>query len=211
MKKAALFDLDGVVFDTEPQYTQFWGSVFRHYYPEQPGLEQKIKGSTLVQIYDLYFAGRKEDQAHITERINDFERHMNYIFVPGFEAFIRRLREKGVKTAVVTSSNVDKMRNVYRKHPDFPQLFDAVLTSEDFSKSKPDPDGYLKGAARLGFKPAECVGFEDSVNGLKALNAARMFTVGLDTTNPRSVVEEYADFVVSDFTATDLWSRIAER
>lgn len=211
MKKAALFDLDGVVFDTEPQYTQFWGSVFRHFYPGQPGLEQKIKGSTLVQIYDHYFAGRKEDQTHITERLNDFEQHMNYIFVPGFEKFIRSLREQGVKTAVVTSSNVEKMRNVYRKHPDFPQFFDAVLTSEDFAKSKPDPDGYLKGAARLGCKPNECVGFEDSINGLKALNAARMLTVGLDTTNPRCVVEQFADLVISDFTDPGLWQRIAEQ
>lgn len=210
MKKAALFDLDGVVFDTEPQYTLFWGSVFRRYYPEQPGLEQKIKGSTLVQIYDLYFAGRREDQDRITQDLNDFEHDMDYVFVPGFEAFIHDLREQGVRTAVVTSSNVEKMLNVYRAHPDFPQLFDAVLTSEDFSKSKPDPDGYLKGAARLGFEPAECVGFEDSVNGLKALNAAKMTTIGLDTTNPRSVVEQYADLVVSDFTDPSLWQRISQ-
>jgi len=52
------------------------------------------------------------------------------------------------------------------------------------------------------------VGFEDSVNGLKALNAARMFTVGLDTTNTRRVVEQYADLVVSDFTDPQLWQRI---
>lgn len=211
MKKAALFDLDGVVFDTEPQYTEFWGAVFHRYYPDQPGLEQKIKGSTLVQIYDLYFAGRVDDQARITKELNDFERHMQYIYVAGFEAFVHGLRERGVKTAVVTSSNVEKMRNVYRAHPDFPQLFDAVLTSEDFSKSKPDPDGYLKGAARLGAGADECVGFEDSVNGLKALNAAKMFTVGLDTTNPRQVVEQYADFVVDDFTDHALWNRIVER
>ena len=208
MKKAALFDLDGVVFDTESQYTEFWGSVFRHYYPDQPGLEHKIKGSTLVQIYDLYFADRPADQTHITDQLNDFERHMRYNYVPGFETFVRDLRKQGVKTAVVTSSNVEKMLNVYRSHPDFPQLFDAVLTSEDFSKSKPDPDGYLKGAARLGLSAADCVGFEDSVNGLKALNAARMFTVGLDTTNTRRVVEQYADLGVSDFTDPQLWQRI---
>ena len=210
MKKAALFDLDGVVFDTEPQYTEFWGLVFRHYYPEQPGLERKIKGSTLVQIYDLYFFGRPEVQARITEQLNEFERHMRYIYVAGFENFVRGLREQGVKTAVVTSSNVEKMRNVYAAHSDFPQFFDAVLTSEDFAKSKPDPDGYLKGADRLGCAPSECVGFEDSVNGLKALNAAHIFTVGLDTTNPRSVVEGFSDLVVSDFTNPSLWKRITE-
>jgi beta-phosphoglucomutase-like phosphatase (HAD superfamily) len=55
MIKAALFDLDGVVFDTEPQYSRFWGSQFQLYYPDMPGMEQRIKGMTLVQIYDQYF------------------------------------------------------------------------------------------------------------------------------------------------------------
>ena len=58
--KAALFDLDGVVFDTEPQYTIFWGSVCRQYHPEHPGLEQEIKGSTLTQIYERWFCGSLE-------------------------------------------------------------------------------------------------------------------------------------------------------
>ena len=50
--KAALFDLDGVVFNTEPQYTVFWGEQCREFHPEQPGLEHVIKGQTLTQIYD---------------------------------------------------------------------------------------------------------------------------------------------------------------
>ena len=50
--QAALFDLDGVVFDTEPQYSVFWGGECRRYFPNQPGLENRIKGQTLVQIYD---------------------------------------------------------------------------------------------------------------------------------------------------------------
>ena len=52
--KAALFDLDGVVFDTEPQYTIFWGEQCREFHPEHPGLEHEIKGSTLTQIYDRW-------------------------------------------------------------------------------------------------------------------------------------------------------------
>ena len=55
--KAALFDLDGVVFDTEPQYSVFWGMICREYHPEHPGLEHEIKGSTLTQIYDRWFSG----------------------------------------------------------------------------------------------------------------------------------------------------------
>ena len=67
--KCALFDLDGVVFDTESQYSVFWGGVFRKYYPETEGLEQKIKGQTLVQIYDGYFKDDK-DKSAILLKIN---------------------------------------------------------------------------------------------------------------------------------------------
>ena len=71
MMKAALFDLDGVVFDTEPQYTIFWGEQCREFHPEHPGLEHEIKGQTLVQIYDAWFSGELADkQALITERLN---------------------------------------------------------------------------------------------------------------------------------------------
>jgi HAD superfamily hydrolase (TIGR01509 family) len=200
MIKAALFDLDGVVFDTEPQYSLFWGSQFKRYYPELDGMEQRIKGMTLTQIYDQYFADLKDEQPKITARLNAYEQEMSYDYVPGFEAFVKDLRRQGIKTAVVTSSNLEKMTNVYRQRPELKEWFDAILTSEDFERSKPDPDGYLKGAARLGTDPAECVGFEDSVNGLKAVKAAGLYTVGLATTNSREVVGELADVVADDFT-----------
>ena len=56
MIKAALFDLDGVVFETESQYTIFWGMIGREYHPEMPDFAHRIKGQTLVQIYDKYFS-----------------------------------------------------------------------------------------------------------------------------------------------------------
>ena len=99
--KAALFDLDGVVFDTEPQYTIFWGSVCRQYHPEHPGLEQEIKGSTLTQIYERWFSGSLEAaREDVTRRLNDYEQQMHYDFLDGFEQLIRDLHNHGVKTAV---------------------------------------------------------------------------------------------------------------
>ena len=90
--KAALFDLDGVVFDTEPQYTVFWGAICRQYHPEHPGLEHEIKGSTLTQIYDRWFSGPLEaERANVTRRLDEYEQQMHYDFIPGFEAFIADL------------------------------------------------------------------------------------------------------------------------
>jgi len=198
--KAALFDLDGVVFDTEPQYTVFWGEQCRLYHPEHPGLEQEIKGSTLTQIYDCWFSGPLlKEQPVITERLNAYERQMDYDYIEGFIAFVEDLHKNGVKTAVVTSSNLPKMESVYQKQPGFKSLFDAILTSEDFERSKPDPDCYLKASLKLGVEPDECVVFEDSVNGLRSGVAANMKVVGLLTTNPLEVVAPLSDLQVSDY------------
>ena len=198
--KAALFDLDGVVFDTEPQYTVFWGSQCQLYHPELPGLEHDIKGSTLTQIYDRWFSGELAgEQPVITERLNAFEAQMTFDYIAGFEALIADLHANGVRTAVVTSSNMPKMESVYRAQPQFKTLFDAILTSEDFEYSKPHPDCYLKGAARFGVTPEECIVFEDSFNGLKAGRAAGMRVVGLATTNTAEAIAPLSDIQITDF------------
>ena len=198
--KAALFDLDGVVFDTEPQYTVFWGSQCRLYHPEHPGLEHEIKGSTLTQIYDRWFSGElAQEQPVITQRLDAFEAQMTFEYIAGFEALIADLHAHGVKTAVVTSSNIPKMESVYRAQPSFRQLFDAILTSEDFAHSKPHPDCYLRAAARFGADPSECVVFEDSFNGLKSGRAAGMKVVGVATTNSAESIASLSDIQITDY------------
>ena len=64
---AALFDFDGVVMDTEPQYTVFWDAVGKKYHPEYEAFGKIIKGQTLSQIFSRYFAGMEKEQAEITE------------------------------------------------------------------------------------------------------------------------------------------------
>ncbi|WP_294744564.1 HAD family phosphatase [uncultured Prevotella sp.] len=198
--KAALFDLDGVVFDTEPQYTVFWGSQCRLYHPEHPGLEHEIKGSTLDQIYGRWWSGELEKEREtVTQRLNEFEAQMDYTYINGLEAFINDLHQHGVKTAVVTSSNLPKMQSVFKARPEFKELFDEILTSEDFAESKPSPDCYLRGAARFGVEPSECVVLEDSFNGLKSGRAAGMFVVGLATTNKKEDISSLSDVQISDY------------
>lgn len=204
MIKVALFDLDGVVFDTETQYSVFWGQESRRYHPEILDLEYKIKGQTLVQIFDGYFSDVKDEQQEIVKRLNDFEQTMAYEYVPGVEQFIACLKADGIKTAVVTSSNIPKMKAVYKAHPEMHELFDVILTSEDFEYSKPHPDCYLKGAAHFGVGVEECVVFEDSFNGLKSGRAAGMLVVGLSTTNSPESIAPLSDIVIPNFTEFSL-------
>lgn len=193
----ALFDLDGVILDTEGSYTAFWDDYgSRHFSEKDFGL--KIKGQTLVKILGDYFPEENERKS-ITEAINDFERNMSYPFVPGVENYIKSLKSNGIRTAVVTSSNLLKMENVYRCHPGFREMFDMILTSEDFSESKPSPYCYLKAMRLFGAGPEDCVVFEDSLAGLQAARASGAFVTALTTTNPEEVVRNYADLVIRDF------------
>ena len=201
-----LFDFDGVLADTETQYTEFWNKIGKDYL----GLEdfgRTIKGQTLVQIFGKYFDGMIREQEEIVPMLNEFERNMTYGYIPGAEGFMKELKAAGIPMAIVTSSNDIKMSNAYKAHPELPDLVDKILTSEYFSKSKPDPECFLKGMEILGGTPEETVIFEDSFHGLAAGRASGARVIGLATTNKREAIAPLCDMVIDDFlglTAQDI-------
>lgn len=194
----ALFDLDGTLLDTEGQYSVFWGGIGERFKPEIPEFDQLIKGTTLKQILSRYFPSR-EEQERILPLLEEFESRMRYEFFPGARAFLEDLHANGVKCAIVTSSDRKKMANVYRSIPDFGNLFDAVLTAEDFSESKPSPDCFLRAAARFGADLSECLVFEDAYNGLAAGMASGIFTIGLATGHTRDEIESRCNMVLDGY------------
>lgn len=196
---AALFDFDGVVMDTESQYSIFWNAQGRIYHPEIPEFGRMIKGQTLTQIYDRYFVGKEDVQKKITEELNNFEQQMLYEYIPGVEAFMEDLRAHGVKIAIVTSSNEKKMSHVYRNHPELKDRVDRILTADMFEHSKPHPECFLLGAKVFDTVPENCVVFEDSFHGLEAGNRAGMTVIGLATTNPEEQIKDKASLVIQNF------------
>lgn len=137
MKIAALFDLDGVLIDTEGQYSAFWASVGKDYFPDVEDFSERLKGQSLQHIYDEYFEGKEELREEIRRRLDAFEYTMRYVWVAGAKDFVKSLRRAGIGVAVVTSSNREKMKHLYDACPDFASLFDHILTAEDSSVSKP--------------------------------------------------------------------------
>ena len=197
--KAALFDLDGTLVDTEPQYSVFWKEMGKLYHPEIPNFDQIIKGTTLDSIYDNYFPDPLI-QAKITPLLFDWEMKMNYPFICGAESFIKDLKKNGVLCAVVTSSNMHKLNALRQKVEIFDSLFDKVLTSEMFTKSKPDPECYCLAASLLNCDKDECIVFEDAINGLQSGMNSGIFTVGLTTTNSAEKIHNLCNLVVKDFS-----------
>lgn len=193
--RAALFDLDGVVLDTENQYSLFWGEMGREMRPDVLDFAERIKGQTLTQIFNTWITNPKT-QVEVTRRLNLFESKMQYPYIKGTRTYVEKLRAAGIHTAIVTSSNRPKMEAVYHTHPELRQLFEQILTAEDFQESKPSPDCYRRGAAAFGLQPEECVVFEDSLNGLMAGRASGAYVVGLATTLPRQTIAPFCDKVV---------------
>ena len=195
----ALFDFDGVVMDTETQYTVFWDEVGKEYFPEIASYGRHIKGQTLMQIYDKYLPGKVELQAQLTERLNRFEEQMHFNFIPGVVDFMKELRLKGVKMAIVTSSNNLKMEKAFRAHPELHVLVDRILTADMFAHSKPHPECFLMGAEVFGVSAEDCVVFEDSFHGLEAGSRAGMKVIGLATTNHAEAIADKCEMVITDF------------
>ncbi|MGM9787770.1 MAG: HAD family hydrolase, partial [Candidatus Cryptobacteroides sp.] len=201
--RALLFDFDGVVADTEGEYSHFWEKMGlqllgRHNFGEE------IKGSTLSNILQTYFPGDERAEREIVAGLADLESQMSYELIPGVLDFVKKARSRGYRTVIVTSSNIPKMEYVYKAHPELRSCFDFILTSEDFSASKPDPDCYLKAMELCGSDPAHSFVFEDSTNGLKSGRSSGARVIGLLTTLPAEVVKTHSELQIRDFRNSEM-------
>lgn len=199
MMKGVLFDLDGVVVDSESIYTQFWSDIDKLYPTGVENFAIAIKGNTLQRILADYFPDNDVKQ-DILERIKDFEINMRY--KPFAEAirFINELKRNQFRIAIVTSSSQKKMDNLYAQNPGFREMFDAVVTGDMVSHSKPDPEPYLLGAKAIGVAPESCYVFEDSISGIESGIRAGATVIGLATTLPYDKIDGKAHLTINDFT-----------
>ena len=195
----ALFDFDGVVMDTESQYTIHWNKQAEKYGLGIVDFGRVIKGQTLTQIFDNYFSDVPELHEQITAELIAFQQTMHFEYIAGVREFMQQLRDGGVKMAIVTSSDLDKMNIVYREHPELPSMVDEILTAERFTQSKPHPECFLLGASVFDVPVENCVVFEDSFHGLEAGNRAGMKVIGLATTNSADAIRDMSVLVIYDF------------
>lgn len=194
----ALFDLDGVLIDSEGIYSQFWGEIGRLYRPDMPDFAMRIKGTTLPQILGTYFDD-PEVVADICRRLDELEANVKFALFPGVVEFLTALKAMGIPAAIVTSSGADKMERLFAHYPDFPSYFTAIVTAADVTRSKPDPQCFMVGAQKIGVPAERCLVFEDSGHGLAAARACGAKVIGIPTTLPEAEVAASADVVIHTF------------
>ncbi|MDR2910420.1 MAG: HAD family phosphatase [Bacteroidales bacterium] len=197
---AVLFDFDGVVMNTESQYTVFWDKQGIKYLGITD-FGMLMKGVTLKEIFQKFFAGRTAEQEQIAKELELFESRIEYSFIPGFCEFIADLKSNNIKTGLVTSSGSVKMQNVYHLYPDFKTFFDIILTAENFLHSKPNPECFMLGMQMLNSEPENTFVFEDSFYGLEAAMRSSAIVAGLTTTNSYAKIVEMAHYIINDFSS----------
>lgn len=172
--KGVLFDMDGVVLDTEKLYTRFWQEAAQYYgYPmtkEQAlGMRSLNRGVGEAKLKSYFGEGVDYDQVRNKrmELMDAFIAIEGVELKPGIVELLDYLDAKGIKRAIATSSPLERTQK-YLSQWNLVNRFDALISGYMVEKGKPEPDIYLYAASQLGLKPNECMVLEDSPTGILA-------------------------------------------
>lgn len=190
-----LFDLDGVLIDSESEYTKIWQRIESEYPTGVKDFATKIKGTNLEDILQRHYPD-EATRGKVRERLYEEEGRMRYRYCRGAEAVLGRLKESGVPMALYTSSDHKKMEHLYRDIPEIAEYFDAIILGDMVEESKPSPEGYLKAAQCLGLEDGNWVVVEDSLQGVIAGKRSGGTVVGVAGTLDRDVLAPYSTKVI---------------
>lgn len=206
--KAAIFDMDGVIVDTNPHHRIAWKKYFERYGKTltDEDFVRYISGKHNDEILNHLFADQAPSPTEAKQLAAEKEALFRELYLPdikpvnGLPEFLQRLRKAGIQTAVGTSApveNLDFVMDALNLRP----YFDVLLNESNVTRPKPDPEIYQKAMQLLGVEPQQSIIFEDSTTGIRAARAAGAYVVGLTTTDlPAVLIEAGADEVIRDFT-----------
>ncbi len=183
MKKAIIFDVDGVLMDSVPHHFQAWQKAFAdndvlftyqdyldkvNGLPRLTGVRNVVPTATDAEVE----AYAKRKQAYFLDAINDTPLSP----LPGVVTFLKALQRRNIPFIAASSS---KNARILLERAGISFYFTHILTGEDFTKAKPDPDIFLTAAQKMHIEPKYCVVIEDSIHGIQAAKNATMHSVGI--------------------------------
>lgn len=199
--EAVLFDMDGVVIDTQRSVTAFWLAC-----AAEQGItltagdfEDHIFGVPVSHTLRVLFPGLAPDAA-FRKRVHDYERGLTYSAVAGLTEFLSFLKGVGIPTALVTSGEEWKVEEMTRQLG-IAGVFNSIVTATDVRWGKPHPECYTLAARQLDVPSSRCLVFEDSLSGVKAAVAAGALCIGVQSGRlAQRLLDSGAWGVVADFT-----------
>jgi len=201
MMQAAIFDLDGVIVNTVPLHFKAWQRMFAEYGKEFDFEDYKEKVDGILRIDGARAILTDIDEAELKKAADKkqvyFLEYLNSEEISVYNDtvdLVKTLKKEKIKRSVISSS---KNCLPILKKVNLVELFDVILTGNDVTKGKPDPQVFFMAAEKMSVEPGSCVVFEDAVLGVEAGKRAGMKCVGVDRHgNPERLKK--ADLVVGD-------------
>ncbi|MCG2611956.1 HAD family hydrolase [Flavobacterium sp. SM15] len=210
MIKTVIFDMDGVIVDTEPVHKFAYHQHFDELGIEVPEkMYASFTGNSTKNVFQ-----KIKDTFNLDHNVEDLVLRKRHLFneafdtkpdlelIEGVHKLIRNLHQNGMQLIVASSASNSTINRVFKRF-DLYQFFTHIVSGEDFPKSKPDPAIFLH-AASLSLAPKEnCIIIEDSTNGIKAAKAAEIFCIGYNSDNSKHQDLSLADHIIHDFSEID--------
>ena len=206
MISTVIFDMDGVIVDTEPVHHYAYQQHFKHLGIEvTPEMYASFTGCSTKNIYT-----RIKDHFNILEEVEMlvqgkrtlfnavFDNKEDLCLLEGVEDLIKELHAKGMQLVLASSSANETINRIFKRF-NLDPYFTHKVSGEDFTNSKPHPAIFLKAAELSQTSVENCIVIEDSTNGIKAAKAANIYCIGYDSVN--SAMQDYslADQLITDF------------
>ncbi len=206
--EAVIFDMDGVLVNSEPVYQKVEQSNFRKLGLNILEDEHKtFQGTATDRMWQILKEKYKVKQTikELVEMTNSmvtpyFSSLEKIDPMPGVENFIKKLKAENIPLALASSSYPEVIEIILQK-TNLKPYFDVVIDGRMAGASKPEPDIFLLAAKRLGIQPEKCIVVEDSSNGIEAAKLAGMYCIAYAGPGSELQDQSQADLVVSDFEA----------
>jgi len=205
-----IFDMDGVIIDSEPIHTALDIIQLKGYGVEVTtkeierymGTSSQATWSDIKLRYHLNVSVEHLIKESIELKV-DYLKHTNVVAIDGIKELVEACKKKGIKMAVASSSPESYIHKVLRTVDIF-SYFDVIVSGDHVKHSKPAPDIFLRTAELLGAKPSECVVIEDSTHGINAAKVAGMYCIGFDNKSSRNQILDQADIQVKKIENIDI-------
>lgn len=206
MLKAVIFDMDGVVVNTEPigykanqkMYRSLNIEVPMNVYSDFIGNSDKMIVQKLKNLYEINLTHEELLEEKYKYYFNAFDNAADLELLPGVKDLIVDLYNNGVILVLASSASKRKIEAVFTRFG-LHKYFTAKVSGEDFEISKPNPEIFIDAVFKTGFPKEQCLIIEDSTNGIKAAKAANVYCIGYKSEHSMGQDTSLADKVVTDF------------